>query len=187
MALLLAMAGCSSSDPTTSDEYAALEQELAEANQDLAQTEVLLTEVTAERDALVVSEAEAAAPVPEAIDATTVPDEIAALLVEWGEAVNRGDGSVIELYGPAGYHMHGNQRIDHDDVVSHLQVGGVTGEWTTEPLLLLDNGEGRYVVVIGARNTSIGGAVAYGSVTFRIRTTASGELEIAETAWKVAS
>ena len=42
-AALLLIAGCGSSDPTTSDEYTELEQELA-------QTEALLTEVTAERD-----------------------------------------------------------------------------------------------------------------------------------------
>jgi len=44
--LLLVVAGCSSSDPTTSDEYQALEQELAN-------TEVELAEVTAERDGLI--------------------------------------------------------------------------------------------------------------------------------------
>ncbi|MEA2009394.1 MAG: nuclear transport factor 2 family protein, partial [Actinomycetota bacterium] len=37
--------------PTTSDEYAALEQELAQANQDLAEAEVLLAEAAAEQDA----------------------------------------------------------------------------------------------------------------------------------------
>ena len=43
--LVLVMAGCSPGDPTTSDEYATIEQELA-------QTEAQLAEVTAERDAL---------------------------------------------------------------------------------------------------------------------------------------
>ena len=45
--------GACSSDPAPSDEFVALEQELAEAKQDLVRAEVLLTEVTAERDALV--------------------------------------------------------------------------------------------------------------------------------------
>jgi hypothetical protein len=49
--LSLVMSGCSSSDPTASDEYAALEQELAQTNQELAQAETQLAEVTAERDA----------------------------------------------------------------------------------------------------------------------------------------
>ncbi len=50
--LLLVMAGCSSSDPTASDEYAALEQELTQANNETAQIEDQLVEITAERDAL---------------------------------------------------------------------------------------------------------------------------------------
>ena len=45
VALLLLVPGCSSSDPTASDEYAALEQELAQA-------ETQLAEVAAERDEL---------------------------------------------------------------------------------------------------------------------------------------
>jgi hypothetical protein len=53
IALVLVMGGCSSSDPTTSDEYAALEQELAQANEDLAEAEVLLTDAAAEHDAVV--------------------------------------------------------------------------------------------------------------------------------------
>jgi hypothetical protein len=59
VALLLLVAGCSSSDPTASDEYAALEQKLAQTNQELIQTnqelaqaEAQLAEVSAERDEL---------------------------------------------------------------------------------------------------------------------------------------
>ena len=51
--LLLVMAGCSSSDPTASDEYTAIEQELAQTSQSLVDTEAQLTAVTTERDALV--------------------------------------------------------------------------------------------------------------------------------------
>lgn len=60
VALLLVVAGCSSSDPTASDEYQALEQELAQANRELAQmseelarAEVLLVETATEHDASV--------------------------------------------------------------------------------------------------------------------------------------
>lgn len=54
VALLLVVAGCSSSDPTSSDKYAALEQELAQtkAQLEIAQVEAQLERVTAERDAL---------------------------------------------------------------------------------------------------------------------------------------
>ena len=50
IALVLVMGGCSSGDPTTSDEYAALEQELAQTTQDLAEAEALLAEIAAEHD-----------------------------------------------------------------------------------------------------------------------------------------
>lgn len=53
IALVLVMGGCSSIDPTTSDEYAALEQELAQANQNLAEAEVLLANAAAEHEAAV--------------------------------------------------------------------------------------------------------------------------------------
>lgn len=51
--LLLVTAGCSSSDPTASDEYAALDQELAQTSQALVEAEAQLTAVTAEREAQV--------------------------------------------------------------------------------------------------------------------------------------
>ncbi|MEA3511656.1 MAG: hypothetical protein U9R51_09495 [Actinomycetota bacterium] len=73
-ALLLLVAGCSSSDPTTSAEYAALEKELAqaEARLELAQVEAQLVQVIAERDALaaantVLSEQLARVPVGQAV------------------------------------------------------------------------------------------------------------------------
>jgi len=60
VALLLLVVTACSSDPTTSDDYEALEQEvaqanreLAQANRELAQAEGLLAGVTAERDAAV--------------------------------------------------------------------------------------------------------------------------------------
>lgn len=52
VAFSVVVAACSSSDPTASDEYAALEQELAQTNQELAQTEAELADMTAEGDAL---------------------------------------------------------------------------------------------------------------------------------------
>jgi hypothetical protein len=48
----MVMSGCSSSDPTASDEYAALNQELTQTNQELAQTKDQLADITVERDAL---------------------------------------------------------------------------------------------------------------------------------------
>jgi len=158
-ALALVMAGCSSSDPTTSNEYAELEQELA-------QSETQLTQVTAERNAL-------------AEEAAAVPDEVAALTTAWGEAINRDDGSVTDLYQMGGYHLYGAMPIPRDDIASHLEAGTVPGEWLTEPYLLVDEGDGRYVVARGSRVES-----AYeGSITFSIARSSDGELEIIKTAW----
>lgn len=49
---VLALAACNAADPTSSDEYGALEQELATATAQLAESETELAQVTAERDAL---------------------------------------------------------------------------------------------------------------------------------------
>ncbi|MGB9357582.1 MAG: hypothetical protein WCC01_03400 [Acidimicrobiia bacterium] len=161
--LLLVVAACSSSDPTASDEYGALEQELAQA-------ESQLTVVTTERDALV-AEVEAA---------TAVPDDVAALIEEWGNAINTGGGAVTGLYVPGGYHGSGGERIAYDEIATHLEAPLTPGEWTTEPYLLVDDdGDGRCVVARGAL-----AAGAYpGSLTFLIARTPDGELQIVRSAW----
>jgi len=171
MALLLVVAACSSSDPAASDEYAALEQELA-------QSEAQLTEVTAERDALV-AEAETAAAAADEIEAAAAPDDVAALTVAWGEAINTGGGAVTELYASDGFHLFNSQQIAHDDIAAHLEQPTAHGKWLTEPYLLVDEGDGRYVV---ARGTHAAGTFP-GSVTFVIVREADGGLKIAETAW----
>ena len=48
--VLLVVAGCASSDPTASEEYQTLEQELATAELRLTDTEAQLAAITAERD-----------------------------------------------------------------------------------------------------------------------------------------
>jgi hypothetical protein len=169
--LLLVMAGCSSSDPTASDEYAALEQELA-------QSEAQLAEVTAERDALV-AEVETAVAASEESVVGAVPTDIAALTEAWGDAINSGDGAVTALYTSDGFHLYNSQMIAHDDIAAHLEVPSAEGEWVTEPYLLIDDVNGRYVV---ARGTRAAGSFP-GSITFVIVQAADGGLEIAETAF----
>jgi hypothetical protein len=171
MALLLVVVGCSSSDPTTSDEYAALEQELA-------QSEAQLADVTAERDALV-KPAEATAAVLQESNSAAVPDDVAALMVAWGEAINTGGGAVTELYTAGGSHLDGSTRIAHGQIAAHLEAPSTEGVWVTDPYLLIDEGNGRYVV---ARGSHAAGAFP-GSITFLIVRAPDGELEIAETAW----
>lgn len=163
VALLLVIAACSSSDPTTSDEYGALEQELTQA-------ESQLTVVTTERDALA-AEVEAAA---------AVPDDVAALIEEWGDAVNTGGGAVTGLYMPGGYHRYGSERIVYDEIATHLEAPSTPGVWTTEPYLLVgDDGDDRYVVARG----SLAAGTYPGSLTFLIARTSDGELQIVRTAW----
>lgn len=163
LVLMLVMAACSSSDPTTSDEYGALERELAQA-------ESQLTVVTTERDALA-AEVEAAA---------AVPVDVAALIEEWGNAVDTGGGAVTELYVPGGYHGAGSTRIVYDEIAAHLEAPSTPGEWTTEPYLLVgDDGDGRYVVSRGA----LAAGTYPGSLTFLIARTSDGELQIVRTAW----
>jgi len=171
VALLLVAAGCSSSDPTTSDEYAALEQELA-------QSEAQLAEVTAQRDALE-EQAEAASAVAQEANGAAVPDDVAALTDAWGDAINAGGGAVAELYSAGGFHLYGQQRIARDAVAAHLEAPATDGVWDTDPYLLIDEGDGRYLVARGAH-----AAGAYpGSLTFLIVRAPDGELKIAETAW----
>jgi len=161
--LLLVLAACSSSDPTASDEYGALEQELAQA-------ESQLTVVTVERDALA-AEVEAAA---------AVPNDVAALIEEWGNAVSAGGGAVTDLYVPGGSHGDGSARIVHDNIATHLEAPETPGEWTTEPYLLVDDdGDGRYVVARGA----LAAGTYPGSLTFLIVRASDGELQIVRTAW----
>lgn len=89
-ALLLLVAGCSSSDPTASDEYVALEQELAQTNQALVETETQLAEVTSERDELVA----------DAVDSARVdlPAGAAEALDNYTEAVLAADGDAMLDY-----------------------------------------------------------------------------------------
>lgn len=175
VALLLLMAGCSSSDPTASDEYAAIEQELA-------QTETQLAEMTVERDVLA-EEPPAVAVASEEAAGFVAPEEIAALIEDWYAANDLGDGSVLDLYLPEGYHLYGDKRFEYDEIVGHLSGGPAENEWITEPLLIADEGNGRYVVVRGMRIMFTGIYPNASALMFEIVTTPDDELRFAQTAW----
>jgi outer membrane murein-binding lipoprotein Lpp len=175
--LVLVVAGCSSSDPTASDEYQAIEQELAAAEQQLAETEQALAEAQQEA-----SEPSSKASQAEAeISALTPPDEVVLLLEEWVAALNRSDGSVVELYRPNGYHLYGTEKIELKDVEAHL-TGATANETITPPILIVDEGDGRYVVTQGYRNT-VGGGKYASALTYTIVTEPGGELKIAYSEW----
>ena len=173
--LVLVAAGCSSSDPTASEEYQALEQ-------DLAQTEAELVEMTVERDVLA-EEPPAVAVASEEAVGLVAPEEIAALIEDWYAANDLGDGSVLDLCLPEGYHLYGDKRFEYDEIVGHLSGGPAENEWITEPLLIADEGNGRYVVVRGMRIMFTGIYPNASALMFEIVTTPDDELRFAQTAW----
>ena len=171
-AVVLLVAGCGDADATATDEYEALEQELA-------QTEAELAEITTERNALA---EEAAAASPEETDAVVAPDELAALIDDWEASLNRGDDSVLDLYVPEGYHLYGDKRYEYNELAAHLSGGGIEHDWLTEPLLITEDEDGRYVVVRGMRITMPGVWTNASAFLFEIVTMPDGELRIVQTA-----
>jgi hypothetical protein len=78
--------------------------------------------------------------------------------------------------------IYGAEVIPYDDLASHLAEATVPGEWLTDPFLLIDEDDNRYVVARGARSNG-----KYdGSVTFLISRSSDDELKIAKTAWFIA-
>ena len=162
LALALALAaGACNGDVTESDEYQALELEIASLEQQLAATAV---------DPVVA----------QAVACTEVPPEVAAVLDDWVAANERNDGSVADLYTTTGYHLYGDQKIPRDDLAAHLATA-VNPKWITEPFLIVAESDGRYVVTQGMESASWASAL-----TFEIVTTADGELRIAQTDWTYA-
>ena len=158
LALVASVAACGE-DVTTSDEYLALELEVAALEQQVSDLSGASAAVTGE-----------------------VPAEVAALLDEWWAANERADGSVVDLYLPSGYHLYGDRLIDLDELAAHLDPPGWTHEWISEPYLVVAEPDGRYVVTRGVRNASAI-EVAESALTFEILTSPDGELQIAQTTW----
>ena len=113
--------------------------------------------------------------------APTPPDEVAALIDEWFDAASRGDGSVLDLYTSTGYHLYGADRFTGEDLVNHLEAPGISHEWVSDLMLVVDSGLGRYVVTRGMRNSGVITGVS--ALTFEILAQADGELRIAQSAW----
>lgn len=168
LAVAVTLAACSV-DPTTSDEYRAVEQELAAGEQQLAEQKAELSA------ALVALE-----DLSEARTADRVPADVAAVIEGWWAANERADGSVVDLYTPTGHHLYGNQKISLENLASHLNAPGYTAEWITEPYLIAAEPAGRYVVTRGIR-TSSGGMSWATALTFEIVTSPDGDLKIAQT------
>ena len=97
------------------------------------------------------------------------------------DASDRGDGSVLDLYTATGYHLYGADRFTGEDLVTHLETPGISHEWISDLMLVVDEGNGRYVVTRGTRNSGVIDGVS--SLTFEILTPTDGELRIAQSAW----
>jgi len=176
MSLVLALvAGACAADVTESTEYQDLEAEVAALQQELSGVRVDLASAQADLVAAQawLDEGETSS--------EAVPDEVLAVLDEFEAALERKDGSIVDLYLPTGYHMYGTQKITRDNLESHLGAAGWTHEWITQPFLVVAEPEGRYVVTRGLRNSS-GLISAASAFTFEI-VTRGGELKIAETGW----
>jgi hypothetical protein len=169
LVMVVALSACAS-DPTASDEYLALEEKLVTTEQQLSDTAANLAEALASLDEATV----------ESGATMEIPAEVVALIDEWWAANDRGDGSVVDLYMPSGYHLYGDEKIALDDLASHLNAPGYTAEWITEPYLMAAEPEGRYVVTRGVR-TGYGGMSWATALTFEILTMPDGELKIAQT------
>jgi regulator of replication initiation timing len=193
MVLALATAlvvGACGGDVTASDEYQALQSEIADLDRQLSDRTAELAAASDEHHALELeiadldrqlSDATAQLAEAHAVVSGEIPAEVLALLDEWWAANERKDGSVVDLYTEAGYHLYGQAKYSGDDLVAHLQLA-VRPEWITEPYLIVaDQSHGRYVVTRGMRSGAIGSAV-----TFEVVTTLQGELKLAQTAWALA-
>lgn len=137
LVMVVALSACAS-DPTASDEYVALQEELAATEQQLSDT---ATNPAAARADLEEAMAESEATME-------VPAEVVAFIDEWLAANERGDGSVADLYRPSGYHLLGDEKIALEDLAGHFNAPGYTAEWITEPYLIANQPEGRYLSLL---------------------------------------
>lgn len=118
---------------------------------------------------------------PEVAAVTAVPAEVSQLIDDWQAALNRGDGSVVHLYTPDGYHLYRTTKYSGDEMAAHLQGGDPEDHvWVTEPLLVVHEGD-RFIVTGGFAN-NLGGTWWTSALTFEIVDTADGPL-IASTNW----
>lgn len=110
---------------------------------------------------------------------TDVPDDVSALIDDWWSALNRADGSVVDLYTDNGYHLYGDQRFTGEGIATHLQAGD-DHEWVTDPLLIV--GQNRRWVVTGGVSNQLGGQWYTSAITFEVVDTPDG-VRFAHTAW----
>jgi len=177
---MILAAGCST-DPTTTDEYQTLQQDLAATESNLAAAEANLN--AAEQELANVSTVAAEANtvsdgVSQDVGLGPVPDDVVALIDQWKQAT---ESSIVDLYTANGYHLYGTQKLSGDDIGPNVVEPAVTSE-TLTPLLLVAGESGRYVVTQGVENT-YGSGMAQSGVSWEIVADSGGTLKIAQSAW----
>ncbi|MBT8207035.1 MAG: hypothetical protein KJO18_02080, partial [Acidimicrobiia bacterium] len=112
-----------------------------------------------------------------------IPTAVAAVIDDWWAALNLRDGSVLDLYELGGYTQFGTERFFDDDIASHL-AGNASfdHEWLGEAVLIVDDGNGRYVVARGLRNFDANSSFT-SAMIFEINTQSDGQLLLGHTAW----
>lgn len=169
--VLIGVLSACSDDPTTTDEYRALAQDLETVQQELSA-------MTGELSQAEASVAEAAAEAGR----WEVPADVKTLIDEWSLAIDLDDGSVTDLYWSMGYHLYGDQIIPREDVAAYWAEPFFPMEWITEPVLIAAEPEGRYVVTRGLR-TRLGDQTFASAFTFEILDVPEEGLRIAQTDW----
>lgn len=120
-------------------------------------------------------------------DELTTPDEVMSMTDEWEAALSRYDGSVVDLYVEAGYHLYGTAKYEGEEIAGHL--GGAEGqaqtgsnEWTAEPTVMVA-GEDRWVIVRPMLITN--SASAESVLSFEIIQMDDGSYKIAHSVWMI--
>ena len=119
---------------------------------------------------------------PTTADEYLAPPQLAGLVDDWFAALEQGDDSVLDLYVAEGYHLYGDTRFEYDEIVGHFSGGSIEHEWITDPMLVAEDADGRYVVVRGMRNSSPMWSNA-SALLFEVVTTPDDELRLVQTAW----
>ena len=120
---------------------------------------------------------------PEVSDSgfTVAEGEVAELIDAWWDALDRGDGSVLDLYRGDGLHLYGTVRFEGQNLVLHLQGDGSgVAERITEPMVIEGIDPVAYVVTLGMRYTDDFASWAT-LLTYEIMRTSTGELILGQT------
>ena len=177
LVILLLVAACSSSDPTASDEYQALGQELVVVEGQLAMTQQRLTDATEEIQALH-AEAWATEELP-----NQVPEEIVAVIDTYTTAVNTYDTTMMTAVLAEGFTFQSYGDVS-DDYVSyvdaHYESLGFKYHPTGDPVGI---GSGGVIIVAEPGKVVWSGNNGLYGFNVSMLVNADGEWRVQQTRW----